>query len=257
VAEDLWLLGDPQGNLSQVTWALRDNGLVDAAGSWNAGSSTLVVVGDLVDRGPAGLGVIDLCMRLQAQAAGDGGRVVVLIGNHDILLLAARHFGGPFKADWLESGGVQTDMDGLDDARVAWLTNLPAMVVEQRVLLMHADAMFYLEYGSSVSDVNAAFGRVLSSRDADAWEQLLDRFGEHRAFTDPFGEANLQRYLYAFGADRLIHGHTPTPRMAQIAPETATSAYVYRGGRCVNVDPGIYLGGPGFAYRAVAATRLP
>jgi hypothetical protein len=257
MAEDLWVLGDPQGNLSPVMRVLRENGLVDAKGSWNAASATLVVVGDLVDRGPDGLGVIDCLRRLQAQAPSDGGRVVVLLGNHDILLLAAQRFGGAFKADWLESGGVQPDMDGLDDDRVAWLTSLPAMVVEQRTLLMHADAMFYFDYGASLSDVNAAFRRVLVSHDADAWEQLLDRFSEHRTFMDPFGEANLQRYLYAFGADLLIHGHTPVPRMAQIVPETATSAYVYRGGRCVNVDPGIYLGGPGFVYRATPLTRLP
>jgi hypothetical protein len=194
---------------------------------------------------------------LQAQAPRDGGRVVVLIGNHDILLLAARRFGGPFMADWLESGGLQSDLDGLDLARVAWLSGLPAMAVEQRTLLMHADAMFYFDYGASLSDVNAAFGRVLVSDDADDWERLLDRFSEHRAFVDPFGEANLQRYLYVFDADRLVHGHTPVPRMAQIPPETATSAYVYRGGRCVNVDPGIYLGGPGFAYRATPPAPLP
>jgi hypothetical protein len=257
MAEDLWVLGDPQGNLSPVQRVLRDNGLVDTEGTWRGGTATLVVVGDLVDRGPDGLGVIDFMRRLQAQAPRDGGRVIVLIGNHDILLLAARRFGGLFWADWLESGGVQRDMDGLDAARTAWLTDLPAMVVEQRALLMHADAMFYLEYGATPSEVNAAFRRVLTSGDTDTWEGLLDRFSEHRAFVDPFGEANLQRYLYAFDADRVIHGHTPVPRMVQIAPETATSAYVYRGGRCVNVDPGIYLGGPGFVYRATPPTRLP
>jgi hypothetical protein len=110
--------------------------------------------------------------------------------------------------------------------------------------------MFYLDYGASLAEVNAAFKRVLVSDDAAEWQRLLDHFNEHRAFIDPYGEANLARYLDAFGAERLIHGHTPVPRMLQVAPETATSAYVYRGGRCVNVDPGIYLGGPGFAYLA-------
>ena len=252
--EALWVVGDPQGNLWPVKRVLRDSGLVDASGNWSAATTRLVVVGDLVDRGPEGLGVIDFLRRLQTQASHAGGRVQVLIGNHDILLLAAHRFGGHFRTDWLESGGVPRDLEGLDDSHVAWLTNLPAMAVEHSTLLMHADAMFYLDYGTSLTDVNAAFRRVLDSHDAEAWEGLLDRFGEHRAFVDPFGEANLERYLYTFGADRVIHGHTPVPRMLQIAPETATSAYVYRGGRCVNVDPGIYLGGPGFAYQA---PRLP
>jgi hypothetical protein len=250
MAENLWVVGDPQGYLVPIQRALRVNGLVDADGAWSAGPSTLVVVGDLVDRGPDGLGVIDFMMRLQAQAPTHGGRLVVLIGNHDILLLATRRFGEPFMADWLESGGVMRDLDGLRDSHVSWLTDLPAMVVEQDTLLLHADAMFYLEYGSTLSEVNAAFKRVLKSDDAEAWQRVLDHFTEHRAFMDPYGEANLARYLRVFDAHRLIHGHTPVPRMAQVAPETATSAYEYRGGRCVNVDPGIYLGGPGFAHRA-------
>jgi hypothetical protein len=250
MAEDLWVVGDPQGWLSPLQRILRENCLVDADGTWSAGAATLVVVGDLVDRGPDGLGVIDLLMRLQTHAPRHGGRVVVLVGNHDILLLAARRFGEPFMANWLASGGLPSDLEGLDDAHVAWLTDLPAMVVEQGTLLMHADAMFYLDYGRSAADINAAFREVLAGDDADAWQRLLDHFTEHRAFMDPYGKANLDRYLQIFGADRLIHGHTPVPRMQQVAPETATAAYVYRGGRCVNVDPGMYLGGPGFAYRA-------
>ncbi len=249
--EELWVVGDVQGFVSPFQRVLRDNRLLDPDGRWIGGTSTLVVVGDLVDRGPDGVGVMDLLMRLQAQASGEGGKVVVLIGNHDVLLLAAYRFGDPFMANWRESGGVLRDLEGLRDAHVAWLTGLPAMVVERDALLMHADAMFYLGYGSSVAEVNTAFERVLTREDTSAWEQLLAQFGEHRAFMDPHGEVNLERYLEAFAVRRLIHGHTPVPRMAQVAPATATAAYVYRGGRCVNVDPGIYLGGPGFAYRAV------
>ena len=52
----------------------------------------------------------------------------------------------------------------------------------------------------------------------------------------------------------LIHGHTPVPRMLQVPAETVTAAHVYRAGRCVNVDPGMYLGGPGFAYHVTPPT---
>jgi hypothetical protein len=249
VAEDLWVVGDVQGYLSALQRVLRDVGLVDADGRWSAGTATLVLVGDLVDRGPDGVGVIDFLMRLQTDAARHAGRVVVLMGNHDLLLLATRQFGEPFETDWRLSGGVQRDLDSLSDVQAAWLGGLPAVVVEQQVILLHADAMFYLDHGSTLVDVNAAFGDVTASRDPERWGLLLAEFTEHRAFIGTDGETNLDRYLGTFGGRQLVHGHTPVPRMLQAPPESVTAAYVYQAGRCVNVDPGIYLGGPGFAYR--------
>jgi hypothetical protein len=252
--DDLWVVGDIQGFLAPFQRVLRDNRLIDPDGGWIAGGSTLVVLGDLVDRGPDGLGAIDFLMRLQKDAARQGGRVLAVIGNHDVQLLAARQFGGSFTTSWLEAGGVQADLDGLDEAHAAWLRELPAVVMERDSVLLHADATFYLEYGSSLVEINAGFRQVLEGEDAAAWQRMLDQFGEHRAFSGPDGEANLGAYLGAFGARQLIHGHTPVPRMLQVPAESVTTAYVYRDGRCVNVDPGIYLGGPGFAYRVTPPT---
>lgn len=249
MADDVWVVGDIQGFLSPFQRVLRASHLVDADGHWIAGGSTLVVVGDLVDRGPDGIGAIDFLMRLQTDAARQCGRVVVVIGNHDVQLLAARRFGEPFVTSWLAAGGVPGDLAGLGDEQATWLVDFPAIVVERDVVLLHADAMFYLEHGSTATEINASFRQVLRGGAPEAWQHLLDQFGEHRAFSGPDGEANLEAYLRAFGARQLIHGHTPVPRMLQAPPESVTAAYVYRDGRCVNVDPGMYLGGPGFAYR--------
>ncbi|MBV9578973.1 MAG: metallophosphoesterase [Chloroflexi bacterium] len=249
MVEDVWVVGDVQGFLTTLQHVLQSVGVIDAAGDWCAGGSTLVVVGDLVDRGPDSVGVVKFLQRVQRDAARRGGRVVVLIGNHDMLMLAARRFGEPFLSTWIEAGGVLEDLEALTDTDVGWLGALPALVVERGVVFMHADAMLYLEYGGSVGEVNAAFRRVLEGDDTGAWQRLLEQFGEHRAFSGPDGEANVARYLTGFEVRQVIHGHTPLPRMLQAPPETVTSAYVYREGRCVNVDPGMYLGGPGFAYR--------
>src|SRR4051812_50011252 len=72
-------------------------------------------MGDLVDHGPDGIGAVELVMRLQHQAAQVGGQVQVLLGNHDVLLLAAHRFGTrpipgqdeTFRAYWQESGGQE------------------------------------------------------------------------------------------------------------------------------------------------------
>jgi len=176
--------------------------------------------------------------------------VHVLIGNHDVQLLAAYRFGGEAVKAWLEAGGVQADLDGLTELHAGWLGGLPAQLVVDDLLLQHADARFYAAYGATVDEVNAGFRDVLRSSERTRWDRLLDQFGEHRAFYGDDGRANLHDFLSTFGGQRLIHAHTPISRMLRIPPEVVTAPYMYCGGLCVNVDPGIYLGGPGFAFRA-------
>ena len=235
--EPLWIVGDVQGYLETLRRVLRGVGLIDEDANWCGGTSQLAVLGDLVDRGPDGVGVIELLMRLQQ---------TVVIGNHDVLLLAARKFPAHFAQEWRESGGLDSDMQRLTDTHVRWLTQLPAMALHQNVLMMHADALFYLDYGQTIDAVNAAFRQVLQSEDPAQWRELIDRFGEHRAFVNC---TNADRFLTAYGGSRIVHGHTPVPRMAQLPAEMVSQPHVYCGGRVINVDPGIYLGGPGFAVK--------
>lgn len=237
--EGLWVIGDVQGHLEPFRRVLRESGLVDANDGWTGGTAPLAIVGDLVDRGPDGIGVINLLMNLQRQA-----RVSVLIGNHDILLLAAKRF-PRLRDDFLSGGGLLSDLERLSDEHVAWLAHLPAISRHSNALLVHADAMLYLHYGVTIQEVNTRFRAVLEAEDIDAWNRLLDEFSEHRAFLHA---ANLDQFLATYGGSMVIHGHTPIARMLQIPPETVTHAHVYQDGRCVNVDPGLYLGGPGFAY---------
>lgn len=61
--------------------------------------TTIVVLGDAVDRGPQTPEVTEQLIRLQA-----AGRLVFLMGNHEELLLAARFDSGAFER-WLAFGG--------------------------------------------------------------------------------------------------------------------------------------------------------
>jgi hypothetical protein len=79
--------GDVHGAYDELVALLRSQEIIDAAGSWRAGSLALVSLGDLVDRGDHGRSVIDLLMRLQPQAAAAGGRLHVVLGNHEVMNL--------------------------------------------------------------------------------------------------------------------------------------------------------------------------
>jgi hypothetical protein len=78
-------VGDVHGDFDDFCLILRRTGLMDDQNRWIGGSATLVQTGDLLDRGPKGREVMDLLMGLEKEAAKNGGQVVPLLGNHEVM----------------------------------------------------------------------------------------------------------------------------------------------------------------------------
>jgi hypothetical protein len=251
----LTVIGDVHGQITKIQEIMQTAGLLNADLDWAAGAATVWFMGDYVDRGPDGIAVLDLIMRLQTEAAEAGGEVGALLGNHDVHFLAAHELGetpdgsreGTFLASWKANGGEEGDLERLQPQHIAWLKALPAMAVVDDHLLAHADATFYNNYGKTVNRANEAIGAVLQSAVPGAWDTLLDYFSQRRAFTDRFlGRERAARFLKTYGGRRFIHAHTPITKLTGQKPSEIRAAYVYAGGLCVDVDHGLYMGGPGF-----------
>ena len=82
-AERVVALSDVHGAYEAMVETLTTVGLIDASQKWVGGRAHLVIVGDLLDRGPRSRDAMDLLMRLEDEAMAAGGRVHVLIGNHE------------------------------------------------------------------------------------------------------------------------------------------------------------------------------
>lgn len=256
----IFICGDVHGQLNKLLRILRENGLIRADQSWSGGDAHLWFMGDFVDRGPDGIPAIDLVMRLQREAQAAGGEIRALIGNHELLFLAAHRFGkkGGFKQAWLRNGGEEEDMDRVSPHHIAWMQTLPAMARMDDKLMMHADALFYSSYGRTVEQVNAAFARLMFDDNMSSWEMMLDNFSERFAFfervtlipTYSEGGARAQQMLNIFGGKQIIHGHTPIVYMRdELPPEMVRSPFSYANDLAINVDGGMFMGGPGFLYR--------
>ncbi|MBZ0293339.1 MAG: metallophosphoesterase [Anaerolineae bacterium] len=264
----LYVIGDIHGHYNMVPALLQAQNLIDEDLKWAGGDAVLWFMGDFFDRGPDGVSAVELFMRLQQEAAAVGGRVDALIGNHDVLLLSVARFGqfnetileaasteatvepgdmDEFTAGWISNGGVPMDLARLTPEQAEWLANLPALALEGDNLLVHADSTLYLHYGSTIEAVNEAFRNLLHSDDREAWGLLLDQFSEHEAFWRDAAKAH--RFTQVFGGRQIIHGHTPIMKITGALPGTVTEPLLYAGGRCVDVDPGLYRGGPGFVYQ--------
>ncbi|MDH3613980.1 MAG: metallophosphoesterase [Gammaproteobacteria bacterium] len=78
---------DIHGAFGPMVRALQNAEVVDEALAWSGGKAHLVIVGDTLDRGPSSRDAMDLLMRLEGEAAEAGGKVHVLIGNHEAMNL--------------------------------------------------------------------------------------------------------------------------------------------------------------------------
>lgn len=81
------VIGDVHGAYAALVEALQDAAVIDADLRWAGGTTHLVSLGDLLDRGPEARRVLDLFMRLESEAAVSGGQVHVLLGNHELMNL--------------------------------------------------------------------------------------------------------------------------------------------------------------------------
>jgi len=103
------VIGEVQGAANTVADFLGHLGLIDAELHWTGGDTILIQTGDLVDDGENVRAALDLFMRLQREATAAGGRVIVLMGNHealnilgvfrDVNYMAYQSFAGPDSED--------------------------------------------------------------------------------------------------------------------------------------------------------------
>lgn len=86
-AQRIVAFSDVHGDYDAMVATLQAAGLIDAELGWSGGKSHLVIVGDILDRGPDSRAAMDLLIRLEQESAGAGGMVHVLIGNHEVMNL--------------------------------------------------------------------------------------------------------------------------------------------------------------------------
>src|SRR5262245_6572474 len=84
-AQRVVAIGDIHGDLDAFVGILQRAHLIDPSKRWSGAKSTLVQTGDFLDRGPKAREVMDLLMSLQKDAPRQGGRVIVLMGNHEAM----------------------------------------------------------------------------------------------------------------------------------------------------------------------------
>ena len=225
-------IGDLHGDLDATLAVLRLAGLVDEAGRWSGGHAVLVQTGDQLDRGDQGVETLDLLQRLQLEAAQAGGRVEVLLGNHEVMNLTGDwRYVTP--GDIAGYGGQQARQAALasEGEDGAWLRQRPVSVKVGRTVFAHGG----ITPAMAEQGLDRLNAWALAAVRGLASPEVLGREGPlwYRGYLegDPLEVCPvLERALASLGASRMVVGHT-TQRSGRIAERC--------GGALLGIDTGI------------------
>jgi len=95
--EKIIAIGDLHGDYDHFILILKNPkvGLVDENLHWSGGKAHLVQTGDIMDRGDRAKEILDLLIRLEKEAEAAGGKVHVLLGNHEEATITGISLGYP------------------------------------------------------------------------------------------------------------------------------------------------------------------
>ncbi len=153
--ERVYAIGDIHGAYPELIALLQGNGIIDDNLNWQAGTTHVVSLGDMLDRGAESRRVMDLFMLLEQQAQAAGGAFHVLLGNHELMNLSG---------DLRDVSDAELNaFEGLAGHRAAfassgpygsWLKTLPAMIRINDSVFLHG-GLSPLMAGRDLEDINA------------------------------------------------------------------------------------------------------
>jgi hypothetical protein len=226
-------VGDLHGDLAHTRESLRLAGVIDASDHWAAGNATFVQIGDVMDRGDDVRAILDLLRNLEGEAAAAGGRVIMLIGNHEVYSLVGDQASAT-RADIASFGGneARRALFSPTGEYGAWLRTHNTVVIVDDIVFVHGG----LTPEMARHGVDALNAGILAYLNGGPEFPFLDRrngplyFRGYVQGFDPDTCPRLAQALQVLGVRRMVVGHTPSDDGLMVAP---------CGGHLIGIDTGI------------------
>jgi hypothetical protein len=255
-APELWVLSDVHADYADYVTLLSGAGIVAGAPvvpqhvQWSAGHAVLVVVGDLIDKGPDAPDVVRLTAALATAAAAAGGRVVVTMGNHEAEFLA-----DPENSKATGSHGIDPELTaiGLTPAETAAGGDDIGLFLRDLPFAARVDDWFFVHAGDTGGQTiaqmssalqggvgSAGFGAPVLSATTSMLEARLSGSGPQWWDTTSDPEGLLGQWTTALGVQHLVMGHQPgAVGFADGTTRAADQMYAAYGGLLFLIDTGL------------------
>lgn len=219
----LFGLGDIHGDYRRMLRVLAAAKLIASAPAnpakiaWTGGGATLVVTGDMIDKGPRPVDVLLSLMALQTDARRSGGEVILLAGNHEVEFLAGSDPGkaADFIEDLRRHGIAAKEVAACAGELGDFLCSLPFAARVGDWFFSHAGNTGGRSTDQLASELRTGVIRNgFASKALLAPDSLLEaRLGEGKAWFDASGPSAesehrlLSDYAAALGVEHMVQGH--------------------------------------------------
>lgn len=197
----VFAIGDVHGQADVLEATLKAIGQIERS----AEMRRLIFLGDIIDRGPASLRAISLVHEAAQLAAVD--HIVLLPGNHELMLLDALDAPQMYLSDWLDNGGdalIQEADNGCTARKLVELAEIARFAVGEAFLdrvrtepTWHAEGDFLFVHAgvSPQQDIVTFLNKPrLLALDSDHWAWIREPFLDWKE---------------GWQGRIIIHGHTP------------------------------------------------
>ncbi|MFN8255657.1 MAG: metallophosphoesterase, partial [Bacteroidales bacterium] len=223
----IFLVSDIEGNLKDFVDILKVAGVINKKYEWTFGANYLVINGDLFDRGNDVAAFLWLCYKLDGESRLSGGKVLINLGNHDIMNLRGNTNYVIDKYLYLAHAlGVNYKTFYDQNTELGrWLRTKNTITVIDSTAFVHAGLSYELTFA------NADFELINNSvrENIDIPDSLMENlpkylFGNFGPFWyrglvfnnlkfRPISEEKLNKVLDYFKVKRIIVGHSIVPEI--------------------------------------------
>ncbi len=259
LADNILVLSDIHGDINYLNSILVEMAIVDDEGHWQWQDNQIVVTGDSVDKGPADFSVLWRLYQLSQQAELAGGRVHVLLGNHEHYQLTGNH--SRLNADmraktFAMTNDLSTSPYGTETVLGKWLRSRPIILRLGNYLFTHGGlSVEHLDSEYSLAQLNISvwqYYQQQAERSKYRAEQtpLLDltlgkegliwfrgQLREKRKNTP--NEQQLAKILAKYNADTLVIGHSAMDDVAALHNGVVWPAHTeHKSGQVLVIEAG-------------------
>ena len=236
-------LSDIHGQYGLLVTLLRAHHVIDSEDRWSLGDATLVVAGDVFDRGPQVTEAFWLLYSLQQQAAAAGGAVHFVLGNHETMVLYndLRYVNPKYLKSAQLLGRSYPALYGPDSTIGQWLRTRPVLLRIGDTLFLHGGiAPENLDLVRNIDATNAGYqaavglpkAQVKAAPDtARLFDGKTSPIWYRGYFDGRMDTAQIEALLKQLDLTRIVVGHTSMPHVSS-----------FHGDRIIAIDSSIKNG---------------
>lgn len=243
----IFVMADTHGELAIAVALLQAHDIIDDSLRWSFGRGRLVILGDVFDRGAHHTELLWLIYKLEAEAAHAGGAVVLVLGNHEAMVLlgddrylhpkyrrTAQAFGAAHYAAlwsektllgrWLRTKSAVVKVG----QHLCVHGGLSPQVLERKLTLAQMNSLVRNALGmrSAPPDSGPALETFVMGQDGPLWYRGY--FEPKHARDSPAAHPDdIARILAAYDANKILIGHTRVPAITPLYGGSVIAVQVY------------------------------